>query len=101
PPKTPARLRLGSLAPVEFVLGLPLAAGSRYLKRQFTKPAGGSCETVVVKMAPCWLFMTFPLHRSGACVAPCQERMLFASPVGSQLVLPAGTPYVSVPRLTT
>ena len=53
-PQTSALFRFGSVVSRQLVFGLPLAAGSRYLKRNVTVAPGwdGFAETVAVKTAP-------------------------------------------------
>ena len=91
-PQTSARLRRGSVVSRQLTFPFPSAFGSRYLKRQSSRcPMSGFCEIVASKIAPLLLSMMFPLQPFGAWAEPAQDRTLFASPVGCQSSLPAGT----------
>jgi hypothetical protein len=92
-PQTSALLLRGSVVSRQLTLPLPFALGSRYLNRQFSNdPVSGFCETVAWKIAPRLLSMMFPGPQpAGAGPEPAHDNTLFASPVGCQLVLEAGT----------
>src|SRR5262249_23157853 len=67
-PHTSALSRRGSVVSRQLTLPLPLAFGSRYLKRQFRIwPLSGLSETVASKIAPLLLSRTLPgPHAGGA-----------------------------------
>src|SRR6266404_2429390 len=100
-PQTSALFLFGSVESVQLVFGLFLAAGSRYLKRNVTRPPGGAPAMVALKTAPLLASSLPPPHsEAGAWIAPCQLRMLLASPVGFQSE-PATALYVMLPSGTT
>jgi hypothetical protein len=63
------------------------------LNRQFTKdPVSGFWAIVAFQIAPLLLSMVLPgPHPAGATPAPAQDKTLLASPVGCQVLFPAGT----------